>query len=72
MMKVGWGLMEQKDSLWTRVLRAKYNCENNIIPNISKTRSNPNFWNVICFASEDVNRNFIWCVGMVRTSVLGN
>ncbi|KAF7824072.1 putative ribonuclease H protein At1g65750 family [Senna tora] len=32
MVKLGWGLVNQKDALWARVLRAKYKCGDDLIP----------------------------------------
>ena len=35
MMKVGWGLVNNKDALWARVIRSKYKCGEDLLPNIS-------------------------------------
>lgn len=32
LMKLGWGLISQKDALWAQVLRYKYGCGNLMIP----------------------------------------
>ncbi|RYQ95010.1 hypothetical protein Ahy_B08g089987 [Arachis hypogaea] len=63
MMKAGWGLIESKDSLWARVLRAKYKCGNDIIPQVERRRSDSNLWKGICLAWEDVEKNMVWRVG---------
>lgn len=44
LMKVGWGLMSKKDSLWARTLKSKYSCGMDVIPKIGKRNCNSNLW----------------------------
>lgn len=39
-MKLAWGLITEKDSLWVQVLRKKYGVEKEIVSNM-KLKSNP-------------------------------
>ena len=43
-MKVGWGLITKKDALWTKVVRSKYQCGNDLIPNINKNLNGSRLW----------------------------
>ncbi|RYR56984.1 hypothetical protein Ahy_A05g022723 [Arachis hypogaea] len=66
MMKVGWGLIEKKDSLWSKVLRAKYSCGNDIIPLIRRRKNESNLWKGICSTWKDVQANSIWRIGSLN------
>ena len=44
LMKIGWGLMTNKDALWTRVVRGKYRCGDDIIPTIDRRRRGSRLW----------------------------
>ena len=44
MMKIGWGLVEKKYSLWVCVLGYKYNYGNDILPEVDKKNSSSNLW----------------------------
>lgn len=44
MVKLGWGLVNKKNALWARVLRAKYDCGNDVIPNMVKKNENSRMW----------------------------
>lgn len=37
-MKIGWGLITNKDALWAKVVRGKYRCGDDLIPTIDKRR----------------------------------
>lgn len=36
MMKLGWGLLNNRDALWARVLRSKYKCGVDLLPTVDK------------------------------------
>lgn len=48
LLKAGWGLIKNKDTLWARTLRGKYNCGSDVIPKIARRKSNSNLWLGIC------------------------
>lgn len=48
LMKVGWGLISKKDSLWARVLRNKYGCREDVISRVTRRIQNSNLWSGIC------------------------
>ncbi|QHO46030.1 LINE-1 retrotransposable element ORF2 protein [Arachis hypogaea] len=62
MTKVGWGLIENKNALWARVLRSKYGSENDIIPKVERKQSSSNLWKGICASWDIVESNHIWCI----------
>ena len=47
MMKVGWRLVNNKDALWVRVIRSKYNCGQDLIPNIRAKKPGSRVWSGI-------------------------
>ncbi|XP_025679132.1 uncharacterized protein [Arachis hypogaea] len=63
MMKLGWGLIANKDSLWARVLRSKYKCRSDILPRVNRKSSMSNLWKEIVSAWHDIERNSIWRIG---------
>ncbi|KAF7826508.1 putative ribonuclease H protein At1g65750 family [Senna tora] len=72
LMKLGWWLIEDKDSLWARVLRSKYNCGSDLIPLVKKMSSGSCVWNEICSLWSKVEEGIRWNVGnsgSVRRSV---
>ncbi|RYR01851.1 hypothetical protein Ahy_B06g080712 [Arachis hypogaea] len=60
---VGWGLVEKRDSLWVKVLRTKYKCGNDIMPDIRRRTKDSNLWEGVCSAWKDVERNTAWRIG---------
>lgn len=48
LMKLGWNLMENKDSLWVRFLRSKNKCGNDLMLTIKNINNSSNCWNGIC------------------------
>ncbi|RYQ94972.1 hypothetical protein Ahy_B08g089956 [Arachis hypogaea] len=59
-MKNGWGLVEKKDALWARVIRAKYNCGSDLLPRVERKNKSSNLWKGICLAWKGVEKNHIW------------
>lgn len=46
-LKGGWGLIKKKDELWAKVIRSKYKCGVDLMPQINKSRPGSRFWNGI-------------------------
>ncbi|XP_054801608.1 uncharacterized protein LOC129305663 [Prosopis cineraria] len=44
MMKAGWGLIHNKEALWARVIRSKYKCGRELIPQVNRTLPGSQFW----------------------------
>ncbi|MED6192949.1 hypothetical protein PIB30_014734 [Stylosanthes scabra] len=63
MMKLGWGLIEKKDTSWAKVIRAKYKCGNDTILNVQRRRNSSNLWKGISNSWKNVQENIIWRVG---------
>ncbi|QHO47257.1 Putative ribonuclease H protein [Arachis hypogaea] len=62
-MKNGWGLVERKDALWARVIRAKYNYGSDLLPRVERKNKSSNLWKGICLAWKGVEKNHIWRIG---------
>ncbi|XP_072087679.1 uncharacterized protein [Arachis hypogaea] len=60
MTKVGWGLIEKRDFLWTRTLHSKYGCGTDIIPKVERRRNESNLWKGIRKSWDNVQQNYIW------------
>lgn len=63
LMKVGWGLISKKESLWTRILRNKYGCGDDVIPKVTRRNQNSNLWLGICKVWKKVEEGTSWRVG---------
>ena len=63
MAKIGWGLITNLDDLWVWVLRSKYRCGNDLIPQVRKGSDSSNLWKGICQAWNIVENNVIWRLG---------
>lgn len=48
MMRANWRLRTNRSSAWPRIIRSKYGCGNEFIPNINAKKSGSNFWKGIC------------------------
>ena len=44
MVKLGWRLINEKDSLWVRVLRSKYKCGADLMPTMKERPGQLNLW----------------------------
>ena len=44
MIKLGWGLINRRDSLWVNLMREKYKCGSKLIPVIDKSRVGSHVW----------------------------
>lgn len=56
LMKIGWGLINKKDSLWACTLRSKYGSGMDGIPKIGRRNNNSNLWLGICKIWEKVKQ----------------
>ncbi|KAF7822242.1 ribonuclease H [Senna tora] len=59
----GWGLVNQKDGLWARVLRAKYKCGDDLIPKVGRIASASRLWNGIADSWKYVQDGMVWRLG---------
>lgn len=62
-MKLGWGLIQDSEALWVRVLRNKYKCEGGIIPSVAKGNQCSELWRGICTTWKEVLKGVRWSVG---------
>jgi hypothetical protein len=47
MMKLSWQILTQPSKLWVKILKVKYNCGMNIIPNFKLTSNSSPLWRAI-------------------------
>lgn len=66
MMKLGWGLIEQPDAFWVRVLREKYKCGHNVLQMVNKTCNMLATWRGIVTIWNDVLNGIHWILGNGR------
>lgn len=62
MMKLGWGLVGSNETLWARVLRAKYDCGSGEIPKMVKKQESSRLWEGIVNSWDKVLEGFVWKV----------
>ncbi|KAF7824324.1 Transposon Ty3-I Gag-Pol polyprotein [Senna tora] len=70
MVKLGWGLINQKDALWARVLKAKYKCGDDLIPKVDRSSSASRLWNGIAGSWKHVQDGMVWRMGPLSVSDL--
>ncbi|KAF7838421.1 putative ribonuclease H protein At1g65750 family [Senna tora] len=63
MTKLGWGLINQKDALWARVLRGKYKCGDDIMPEVAARSTSSRLWKGIAANWQHVKRGVVWRIG---------
>ncbi|KAF7844979.1 putative ribonuclease H protein At1g65750 family [Senna tora] len=63
MTKLGWGLVNQKDALWARVLRAKYKCGDDLIPTVRRINTASRLWKGIADSWKHVQEGMVWRIG---------
>ncbi|XP_028802470.1 uncharacterized protein LOC114757563 [Neltuma alba] len=44
MMKLGWGLVNRRETLWVKLIREKYKCSNDILPTIGRKKVESQAW----------------------------
>jgi hypothetical protein len=57
MMKLSWQILTQPSKLWVKILKAKYKCGMNIIPNFKHASNSSPLWRAIVNAWDDVKGN---------------
>lgn len=62
MMKLGWGLMAKKESLWAQVLQFKYGCRNLLVPSVKLSSQVSHLWQGICHQWSYVEKGILWVV----------
>ncbi|KAF7808310.1 putative ribonuclease H protein At1g65750 family [Senna tora] len=63
MTKLGWGLVNQQDDLWVRVLRSKYQCGSDVVPNVVKRSNSSRLWKGIANSWHHVRDGLVWRIG---------
>ena len=63
LMKLGWKLIHNRETLWVQVMRSKYNSGDQVVPDIYKSKTDSNVWKGINQIWTTFQRNFIWRVG---------
>lgn len=63
LMKVGWGLINKKYSLWACTIRHKYGCGDDVIPSVKRKNQNSNLWLGICKTWKNVLEGSCWRIG---------
>lgn len=58
--KAGWQLIGQREDMWAKVIRSKYKCGRDVVPNIQPSIPGSNFWQGICQAWKHVETNLTW------------
>jgi hypothetical protein len=62
MMKLSWQILTQPSKLWVKILKAKYKCGMNIIPNFKHASNSSPLWRAIVNAWDDVKGNITWVI----------
>ncbi|KAF7802771.1 putative ribonuclease H protein At1g65750 family [Senna tora] len=60
LMKIGWGLMNNKKNLSARVLKAKYKCGVDLIPTVKNHSGASNVWNGVTRTWEKMKHHTCW------------
>ncbi|KAF7834787.1 putative ribonuclease H protein At1g65750 family [Senna tora] len=64
LMKMGWGIIIHKSNdLWAQVLRGKYACGNDIIPQVKSRMNSSNLWRGVSKVWHNVENNLCWRIG---------
>ncbi|KAF7830690.1 putative glycerophosphodiester phosphodiesterase, protein kinase RLK-Pelle-LRK10L-2 family [Senna tora] len=61
--KLGRRLIEDRNSLWAKVVRSKYKCGSDLIPLVDKRRKGSCVWKGICKVWERVEQGLKWNLG---------
>ena len=62
MTKLAWGIVNKPEALWVRVMRNKYRCGEETIPNIRRRSKASNAWKGIASVWPYFKQNLIWRV----------
>lgn len=61
-MKLAWQLMNDRDKLWVRIMRAKYQCGSLLLPKVSMKVNSPSIWKSMVKIWKIVEDNTHWSV----------
>lgn len=62
-MKLSWGLLNDRDAFWVKILRGKYRCGDGHIPLVRNILYASNIWKGIASTWDDFCRGLRWSVG---------
>lgn len=62
MMKLAWCLVAHPDKLWVRIMRAKYKCGPNAVPEVRHRSNTSSTWRAISDVWEKVLGNLTWVI----------
>ena len=68
MVKLGWRLINEKDSLWVRVLRSKYKCGADLMPTVKERPGQLNLWKGVSSGWQYVEQGIVWRINDVRST----
>ncbi|KAF7812620.1 putative ribonuclease H protein At1g65750 family [Senna tora] len=68
MVKKAWGTVNQKDDLWTRVLRTKYRCWDDVLPQMKSSGNSSRLWKGVVRNWDHVVNGLKWRIGNGRTT----
>ena len=60
LMKLAWGVLTNPERLWVKVMRAKYNYGEDILPNHKGRRNTSNAWKGIVQVQPKFKQNLVW------------
>lgn len=66
LMKATWDLTTKKNDMWVNVVRTKYRCGREGIPNMDLDKSGSNLWRGLCGVWKGTQQNLIWRYGKGR------
>lgn len=71
-LKLAWQLIANKDKLWVKIMRTKYNCGIQNMPSMSYRQNSSSMWKAIVKVWELVENNTSWIIkDMVETQDFG-
>lgn len=61
-MKVGWGFITNPNSLWVKVLRSKYGCGSDLLPEVRRGRCESKVWKGVRRTWSSLMEGLVWKV----------
>ncbi|KAF7812621.1 putative RNA-directed DNA polymerase [Senna tora] len=68
MVKKAWGTVNQKDDLWTCILRTKYRCWDDVLPQMKSSGNSSRLWKGVVRNWDHVVNGLKWRIGNGRTT----
>ncbi|KAL4286690.1 hypothetical protein AHAS_Ahas19G0111400 [Arachis hypogaea] len=62
-MKLVWGLIHNKDTLWVKVMKTKYGYKNGKIPKVHQKTNSSNAWKGITSIWDKFCNQLVWRIG---------